>query len=172
MESLEELDANFDGITYAKGCSVLKQFVAYAGLDPFLKGLHDYLLAHSYGNATFQDLLDAVSVYCDKDFRTWAEAWLTTTGRNTLSLDFDIASDPRDNSARYSSVTLHQTGAEPGAGELRPHRVGVGVYAMTATDSSSPICSAYFYTQIRFSCNCITGFRLLAGAKRSMVSRG
>lgn len=137
MESLEELDANFDGITYAKGCSVLKQFVAYAGLDPFLKGLHDYLLAHSYGNATFQDLLDAVSVYCDKDFRTWAEAWLTTTGRNTLSLDFDIASDPRDNSARYSSVTLHQTGAEPGAGELRPHRVGVGVYAMTATDSSS-----------------------------------
>lgn len=144
MENLEELDANFDGITYAKGCSVLKQLVAYAGLEPFLNGLRDYLHAHSYGNATFQDLLDAVSGYCDKDFHAWAEAWLTTTGRNTLSLDFDITTDDEqidadstdsgtaaaDQSARYSSVTLHQSGAEPGAGELRPHRVGVGVYAV------------------------------------------
>lgn len=148
MENLEELDANFDGITYAKGCAVLKQLVAYAGLEPFLKGLRDYLRAHSYSNATFQDLLDAVSGYCDKDFHAWAEAWLTTTGRNTLSLNFDITASAEeqnladidatvdDQSARYSSVTLHQSGAEPGSGELRPHRVGVGVYSLAPVGST------------------------------------
>lgn len=123
MDDLQEMEANFDGITYAKGCSVLKQLVAYAGLEQFLKGLHDYLVEHSYSNATFDDLLKAVSAYTDKDFAAWAEKWLTTTGRNDIGVDVEVGDD-----GTYHSVSVYQTGAKPGAGELRPHRLGVGLY--------------------------------------------
>lgn len=125
MDNLEEMEANFDGITYAKGCSVLKQLVAYAGLDQFLKGLHDYLREHSYSNATFQDLLDAVSVYTDKDFAAWAQQWLTTTGRNDIGVRAEVGED-----GCYHTVEVYQSGAQPGAGELRPHRLGVGLYRL------------------------------------------
>lgn len=126
MDDLQEMEANFDGITYAKGCSVLKQLVAYAGLDQFLQGLHDYLLKHSYSNASFSDLLHAVSAYTDKDFAAWAQKWLTTTGRNDIGVEVEVGDD-----GTYRAVTVCQSGAQPGAGELRPHRLGVGLYRLT-----------------------------------------
>ena len=57
IPDLHAVEVNFDGITYAKGASVLKQLVAYVGLDHFLAGLRDYFQTHAFGNAGFSDLL-------------------------------------------------------------------------------------------------------------------
>ncbi|WP_029135424.1 aminopeptidase N [Nakamurella lactea] len=124
MVDLEAVEVNFDGITYAKGASVLKQLAAYVGYDEFLAGLRSYFAAHAFSNATLADLLSALEQTSGRDLSSWSDAWLTTTGLNTLSAEFEVDSD-----GRFTSFAVRQTGAAPGAGELRPHRLAVGVYA-------------------------------------------
>ncbi|MFF0543329.1 aminopeptidase N [Nocardia thailandica] len=123
IPDLHAVEVNFDGITYAKGASVLKQLVAYVGLQPFLAGLRAYFAEHAYGNATFDDLLRALEKASGRDLSTWGAQWLKTTGLNILRPDFEI--EPGGTFSRFAVV---QEGAEPGAGEHRVHRIAIGVY--------------------------------------------
>ncbi|MGH3595070.1 MAG: aminopeptidase N, partial [Mycobacterium sp.] len=120
---LAAVEVNFDGITYAKGASVLKQLVAYVGLEHFLAGLRDYFTTHAYDNATFDDLLAALEKASGRDLSDWGRQWLKTTGLNTLRADFDV-----DAAGRFTRFAVTQSGAEPGAGETRVHRLAVGIY--------------------------------------------
>jgi aminopeptidase N len=117
------VEVNFDGITYAKGASVLKQLVAYVGLEPFLAGLRTYFETHAWGNATFADLLAALEKASGRDLSDWGAQWLRTTGLNLLRPEFTV-----DASGAFTSFAVRQGGAKPGAGELRTHRLAVGVY--------------------------------------------
>ncbi|QEM27031.1 aminopeptidase N [Rhodococcus qingshengii] len=103
---LEAAKLNFDGITYAKGASVLKQLVAFVGRDAFFEAARRYFKAHAYGNTTLVDLLDVLTETSGRDVREWARIWLQTTGVSTLSLD---------------GTHLVQT-------DPRPHRLAVGIY--------------------------------------------
>ncbi|MCV7401364.1 aminopeptidase N [Mycobacterium fragae] len=123
IPDLAAVEVNFDGITYAKGASVLKQLVAYVGLEHFLAGLRDYFKTHAYDNATFDDLLAALEKASGRDLSDWGRQWLKTTGLNTLRADFDV-----DAEGRFTRFAVTQSGAEPGAGETRVHRLGVGIY--------------------------------------------
>ena len=58
MVDIETVKANFDGITYAKGASVLHQLVAHVGRENFISGLQVYFAKHAYKNTTLKDLLD------------------------------------------------------------------------------------------------------------------
>ena len=89
IPDLQAVEVNFDGITYAKGASVLKQLVAYVGLEPFLAGLRSYFTAHAWGNATFADLIGALEQASGRDLSGWGEQWLRTTGLNMLRASFD-----------------------------------------------------------------------------------
>ena len=51
---LHAVEANFDGITYAKGASALKQLVAWVGEEDFFAGLRAYFGKHAYGNTELQ----------------------------------------------------------------------------------------------------------------------
>ena len=126
MTDLETVEANFDGITYAKGASVLKQLVAYVGREPFLAGLRAYFAEHAFGNAEFDDLLSALEESSGRDLSGWADQWLRTTGINPISVDVSVSGSGA--SARISELTVTQGPAAPGAGELRTHRLGVGLY--------------------------------------------
>ncbi|BCB84476.1 aminopeptidase N [Phytohabitans suffuscus] len=107
---------NFDGISYAKGASVLRQLVASLGDEAFFAGLRAHFAAHRFGNATLDDLLGALSEASGRDLRGWADVWLRTSGVDTLRADVSTAD------GRYQSVHIAQTGV------ARPHRVGLGVY--------------------------------------------
>ncbi|GAA4713843.1 aminopeptidase N [Phytohabitans rumicis] len=102
---------NFDGISYAKGASVLRQLVAWLGDEPFLAGLRAHFAAHRFGNATLADLLGALSEASGRDLAGWADAWLRRSGANTLRAEVG------------DTVHIVQTGEPP-----RPHRIGIGVY--------------------------------------------
>jgi len=123
IPDLAAVEVNFDGITYAKGASVLKQLVAYVGLENFLAGLRDYFHAHAFDNARFSDLLSALEKASGRDLSDWGNQWLKTTGLNTLRADFDL-----DGDGRFTRFAIRQGGAQPGAGETRVHRLAVGVY--------------------------------------------
>ncbi|ULE31855.1 aminopeptidase N [Mycobacterium sp. IDR2000157661] len=123
IPDLDAVEVNFDGITYAKGASVLKQLVAYVGLEEFLSGLRDYFRDHAFANATFGDLLGALEKASGRDLSGWGRQWLKTTGLNTLRPEFDLDAD-----GRFTRFAIRQSGAAPGAGETRVHRLAVGVY--------------------------------------------
>ena len=123
IPDLAAVEVNFDGITYAKGASVLKQLVAYVGLEHFLAGLRDYFRAHAFGNATFDDLVAALERASGRDLSDWGQQWLKTTGLNTLRAEFDV-----DDNGKFTRFAVTQSGAAPGAGETRVHRLAVGIY--------------------------------------------
>ena len=124
---LQAVEVNFDMITYAKGASVLKQLVAWVGLEPFLSGLRSYFKEFAYGNATFDDLLRHLEAASGRELQGWAAEWLQTAGVNTLSPEFTLAAD-----GTYESLAIRQT-AHPDWPTLRRHRVGIGLYN-TVTD--------------------------------------
>src|SRR5699024_11967651 len=103
--------------------SVLKQLVAYVGLEDFLTGLRAYFTDHAWGNATFDDLIAALQDASGRDLSDWGDQWLKTTGMSRLEPDFDVDAD-----GRFTRFAVVQGGAEPGAGELRRHRLAVGIY--------------------------------------------
>ncbi|GIF95732.1 aminopeptidase N [Catellatospora citrea] len=112
--------ANFDGISYAKGCSALRQLVAFIGDEAFLAGLRAHFDKHAWGNATLADLLGALSQASGRDLDAWAQAWLRTPQVNTLRPVIEWAPD-----GSYASVTVEQTASQEYP-TLRPHRIGLG----------------------------------------------
>jgi aminopeptidase N len=119
---LQAVEVNFDGITYAKGASVLKQLVAWVGLESFLEGLEGYFQDFEFGNAEFKDLLMALEKASGRELESWAQEWLQTSGVNTLAAQFEL-----DDSGSYSTFAVKQT-APADYPTLRRHRLGVGLY--------------------------------------------
>ena len=113
---------NFDGISYAKGASVLRQLVAWVGEEPFLAGLRDYFAAHAFGNASLADLLAALSAASGRDLSAWARVWLREPQVNTLGPRIRL-----DCAGRYARVAVEQS-APDAYPVLRPHRIAVGRY--------------------------------------------
>ncbi|MBA2956299.1 aminopeptidase N [Nocardioides sp. MAH-18] len=119
---LHAVEVNFDMITYAKGASVLKQLVAWVGLEPFLAGLRQYFKDHEFGNAEFGDLLLALEKASGRELQGWAQEWLQTAGVNTLTSSSEV-----DGDGAYSSFRVLQT-ATAEHPTLRRHRLGIGLY--------------------------------------------
>ncbi|WP_346538626.1 aminopeptidase N [Micromonospora sp. DPT] len=125
MPDLEAVEVNFDGITYAKGASVLKQLVAYVGEEPFVAGLRAYFGKHAWGNATFDDLLSELETASGRELRKFAAQWLETAQVNTLRPEVTIGDD-----GTYQRVLVRQE-APAGHPTLRTHRIGVGLYDLS-----------------------------------------
>jgi aminopeptidase N len=127
---------NFDGISYAKGASVLRQLVAWLGDEAFLAGLNAHFAAHRYGNATLADLLAAMTTASGRDLTGWAELWLRRAQVNTLRAEVSLADD-----GTYTEVAVVQT-TPPSHPVLRPHRIGVGRYDLNDQgDGGRPVAS-------------------------------
>jgi aminopeptidase N len=122
---VQTAEVNFDGITYAKGASVLKQLAAYVGVDAFLAGLRGYFVEHAYKNTTLADLLRALEASSGRELGAWSKAWLETTGINTLTPEFTLDAD-----GNYTAFEIVQTAPNEIArsNTLRPHRLAVGLY--------------------------------------------
>jgi aminopeptidase N len=125
IPDIEAVEVNFDGITYEKGASVLKQLVAYVGQDNFLAGVRDYFGKHAWGNATLTDLLASLELTSGRDLAAWSKSWLETAGVNTLRASYDLADD-----GTFRRFAVHQD-APASHPELRPHRIAIGLYDRT-----------------------------------------
>jgi aminopeptidase N len=126
MVDLAAVEVNFDGITYAKGASALRQLVAWVGEKEFLAGLRTYFAKYAWGNTRLADLLGELEASSGRDLHAWAALWLETSGVNSLRCEIEL-----DDDGRYSRVTVVQDppttppGIDP---VLRPHRIALGLY--------------------------------------------
>ncbi|MER7898401.1 aminopeptidase N [Streptomyces sp. NPDC096046] len=125
IRDLQDAKLNFDGITYAKGASVLKQLVAYVGEEAFLEGARRYFKRHAYGNTRLGDLLSVLGETSGRDMSAWSRSWLQTAGVNALTPQVLLGAD-----GRVEELAVVQEAAESHP-ELRPHRVAVGLYRVT-----------------------------------------
>jgi aminopeptidase N len=125
INDLEDVQVNFDGITYAKGGSVLKQLAAWVGIDAFFAGVSAYFQKHSWGNTELSDLLTELEATSGRELTTWSKKWLETAGVNTLAPE--IKTDETGTITRFAIV---QT-APADYSTIRPHRLGVGFYSLT-----------------------------------------
>ncbi len=122
IPDIAAVEVNFDGITYAKGASVLKQLVAYVGRENFLDGVRKYFAAHAWGNATLADLLAALEETSGRDLAAWSAEWLQTAGVNTLRPSYSL-----DAEGRFTEFAVEQE-APATHPVLRSHRIAIGLY--------------------------------------------
>jgi aminopeptidase N len=130
IPDIAAVEVNFDGITYAKGASVLKQLVAYVGRENFLDGVRKYFAAHAWGNATLADLLAALEETSGRDLAAWSAEWLQTAGVNTLRPSYSV-----DAEGRFTEFAVEQE-APATHPVLRSHRIAIGLYDRTPGDEA------------------------------------
>lgn len=126
MVDLDSVRVNFDGITYAKGASALRQLVAWVGEEEFIRGLVQYFNKHAWGNTTLSDLLIELEEASGRDLSSWTHEWLQTSGVNLLRPEIHVAAD-----GTYQSVAIRQeppAAPEGVAPTLRSHRLALGLY--------------------------------------------
>ncbi|WP_086794399.1 aminopeptidase N [Streptomyces thermovulgaris] len=128
IRDLEDVLVNFDGITYAKGASVLKQLVAYVGQDAFFRGVQAYFRRHAYGNTRLSDLLTALEETSGRDLRTWSKKWLETAGINVLRPQIETDADGVITSFAVRQEAPALPAGAKGEAILRPHRIAIGLY--------------------------------------------
>jgi aminopeptidase N len=121
INDLEDVQVNFDGITYAKGASVLKQLVAWVGQEPFMRGVSDYFKKHAYKNTELKDLLKELENQSGRDLSEWSKLWLETAGVNTLRPEI-VEKD-----GMIESFAILQSAIDDYP-YLRPHRIAIGLY--------------------------------------------
>lgn len=127
IPDVEAAKQNFDGITYAKGASVLKQLVHHVGVDAFFAGSRQYFQDHAWGSTEFADLVRALEASSGRDLSQWAHAWLETAGPDTFTTVLEVDADGRVTNARIDQQSLDAlTGESVG----RPHTLAVGLYSL------------------------------------------
>ncbi|CAN5684835.1 aminopeptidase N [soil metagenome] len=147
---------NFDGISYAKGSSILKQLATTLGDDVFFAGAIDHFDTHFYGNATMHDLFASWEKAGAGDLSPVIDQWLRTAGPDTFTIDRERglllrtppASAPADRAhalqvgslgvGSYAAAPVSVTGAETalahveGALVIDPAEQSWGVYVPDA----------------------------------------
>ena len=127
INDLDDVQVNFDGITYAKGGSVLKQLAAWVGIEAFFAGVSEYFKKHSWGNTELSDLLVELERTSGRELSTWSKKWLETAGVNTLA---PVVAEAGDGTISRFAVTQTAPADYP---TIRPHRLGIGFYDLDAS---------------------------------------
>jgi len=130
---------NFDGISYAKGASALRQLVTWLGEKDFLAGINDHFARHRFGNATLADFIDSLAGATDRDVHGWARAWLRTTGPDTLTPEITTTADGWRLAVRHEGS--------------RPHRIAVGLYDVAPADPARLVRREHFHTDVPADAN-------------------
>ena len=126
INDLHDVEVNFDGITYAKGASVLAALVGYVGRENFFTGIQRYLAAHAYSNAELGDLLRKLEAVSGRDLSSWTRLWLQEAGVTTLRLEVVTDAD-----GAITQAAVRQEIPADSPASLRPHRVAIGSYSPT-----------------------------------------
>ncbi|WP_392426341.1 aminopeptidase N [Barrientosiimonas humi] len=113
---------NFDGISYAKGASVLRQLIAHIGDDAFVVGVRDHIERHLYANAGLADFMSAMERASGRDLTAWQQAWLGTAGTDVVAVHLERDGDR----VTGATVTRHAPVERPAD---RPHTFDVAGYS-------------------------------------------
>lgn len=127
IQGIGDIGNAFDGITYAKGASVLGMFESFVGDKTFRQGMRAYIHDHEFGNATADDLVDAITKAADrgKDFRAAFGSFLNQSG------------------VPYVSTQLRQTDNGPALAIQQQRYLPTGSTGQAERSWGLPLCIKY-----------------------------
>lgn len=102
IKDTDGASAIFDGITYGKGASVLRQLDFRLGKNGFRDGVREYFNKFAYQNTTLAEFIDTLASTAKQDLSDVRQKWLGTAGVNRLQADF-VCED-----GEIKTLTLHQ----------------------------------------------------------------
>ena len=118
---LEAVEVNFDGITYAKGASVLKQLVAWVGQERSSPAC-GILRGARLGQHRARRPAQALEETSGRDLDSWAKEWLETVGRQHAPAAFEVDADGRFTSFAVGRRRRRLPDAAPAPARRRPLR--------------------------------------------------
>ena len=124
INDLQDVQVNFDGITYAKGAAVLKQLVAWVGQEKFLAGVSEYFKKHAFKNTELKDLLIELEKTSGRELKSWSKLWLETAGVNTLKPELSVSAN---GTITHFVIQQSAISSQP---TIRPHRMAIGFYEL------------------------------------------
>ncbi|MGA8531923.1 MAG: M1 family aminopeptidase, partial [Acidobacteriaceae bacterium] len=80
IPNLDDAKSAYGAIVYSKAPAVLRQLNYILGEPAFRHGLQLYLAGHKYGNATWQDLIDAFQSASGRNLAAWSDMWIRHRG--------------------------------------------------------------------------------------------
>jgi aminopeptidase N len=122
VRDTDQAFANFDGITYGKGASVLKQLFFYIGPQATQSGLESYFKSYQYSNATLENFIGALEKSSGKNLGQWKKEWLETAGLNSVKPNYECVNN------KIQNFKLIQS-AIPGNPTLRSHYTVIGFFS-------------------------------------------
>ncbi|HMQ09666.1 MAG TPA: aminopeptidase N [Oligoflexia bacterium] len=125
IETTDQAFANFDGITYGKGASSLKQLAYYIGADEFKKGMRHYFKTFAYKNTQLSDFVGSLEKGAQKSLQAWVGDWLRNKGLNTIKADL-AGCKPGEKIKKFDLIQ----GVASGDDVLRAHKVNVALYTV------------------------------------------
>lgn len=129
-KTTEDADNIFDGISYGKGASFLKQMVAYISEEAFRKGLKSYFQKYAYKNTELVDFINELQDACDSlslniDLRKWSDSWLKTSGFNVIESEMELSEGDKQ---VITSFKLRQSLSEHGDNCLREQKFQIAFF--------------------------------------------
>ena len=114
--------SNFDGISYAKGASVLKQLMFYIGEENFQKGLISYFRQYQWNNTELSDFLKCLEKSSSMKLEEWFDMWIKTTGVNSIKPKLEIDENG------IANITIVQSPSKRN-NLLRKHKTKVALFS-------------------------------------------
>ena len=121
VPNTQQAFANFDGITYGKGASSLKQLSFLIGDINFRNGLRKYFKKHAGGNTLLKDFIAALQSTTSVNLKAWQKEWLQTSSVNI------VESKIKCEHGKIKDLTIHQS-ALPGFSKLRSHKTKIAFF--------------------------------------------
>jgi len=93
LPNLDLAKSNYGPIVYNKAPAILKQLEFMVGKDRFRAGVQRFLKTHAYGNATWQQLLEAIGAAAGRDLTSFGEHYMLRAGMPVIETELRIEND-------------------------------------------------------------------------------
>jgi aminopeptidase N len=133
INATDEAENLFDGISYGKGASFLKQLFNMIGGDVMSKGLGIYFSKHKWQNTELKDFIGAMhdaylqygggALGPDFNLWEWSDTWLSSSGVNILEPVIEWNGD-----GTVKKLQIKQTNDLRGKNRLRKQKIDLAVY--------------------------------------------
>ncbi|CAD8067377.1 unnamed protein product [Paramecium primaurelia] len=130
----------FDGITYSKGASVMKQLMCIMGAAKFGEACGNYFRKFEWKNAVLQDLIDHLQEKFDNQEFTlsqWKQQWIETAGMNEIEPQWD-----QTDRTHQAKLNIYQRPALSQFPTLRVHKIKIGLFHDNGIDSIDAVLKA------------------------------
>lgn len=110
LDNLKDAGSMYGGIIYNKAPIMMRQLELAIGKDKFREGVREYIKAHAYDNATWDDLIAILDTKTTRDMKEWSDVWVNQSGRPVF--EERVVYDTHNRVSVFEVVQVAEDGSE------------------------------------------------------------